>query len=140
MSVVERFLAKVERPPWPDSGCWIWRAATKPNKHGVEYGRFWFQGRSHPAHRVSIMLFKPHHKLTQQLVVGHTCDNPLCVNPDHLFVCTQQENVRDCMDKGRHGTHIEDRFICREEQDAYYASLLANAVSEDPADFEDPPF
>jgi hypothetical protein len=70
--------------------CWIWNAA---NKDG--YGRF---GRKY-AHRIS---FEWHiGKIPEGLFVCHHCDNPSCVNPEHLFVGSNLDNVLDMISKGR---------------------------------------
>jgi hypothetical protein len=75
--------------------CWEWQACK--NKHG--YGEFFFNGRRHGAHRVAYQL--TYGDFDQNLVCCHKCDNTSCVNPKHLFLGTQQDNVDDMMKKGR---------------------------------------
>jgi hypothetical protein len=78
-----------------NNGCWIW-TGTKGSNH---YGMILHNGRHMLAHRVSYELFIK--KPPQNMVVCHKCDNPSCVNPDHLFIGTTRDNIRDCMAKGR---------------------------------------
>lgn len=92
-TVLERFLEKVY--PEPNTGCWLWGGG----KRGPDYGGFSFEGRHEAAHRISYILH--HGKIVDDLKVCHTCDVPLCVNPEHLFLCTQKENVEDAVRKGR---------------------------------------
>ena len=73
-----------------ENGCWIWQRY----KNHAGYGRFM----SHRAHRVSFTMFKGD---PTGFVVCHHCDNPPCVNPDHLFLGTVKDNVSDMMAKGR---------------------------------------
>lgn len=84
--------------PIPEAGCWIWVGAYRGRKC-LKYGSFRLKGRMTAAHRASFMLHKG--PIPAGLYVCHICDTPLCVNPDHLFLGTQQENIRDCLDKGR---------------------------------------
>lgn len=91
MTDEQRLLAGA--PNRPSGACWIWTGPT--NNHG--YGRF---GGSRYAHRVSYQL--AHGPIPPGMVVLHRCDNPPCVNPDHLSLGTQRDNVRDMVTKGRH--------------------------------------
>lgn len=90
----DRFFADLEKV---DSGCWEWCGTT--NEDG--YGRISDGTSSVAAHRFSFEFF--HHPiLDNQFFVCHTCDNPSCVNPDHLFLGTNDDNQRDKCEKGRH--------------------------------------
>lgn len=100
---LKNFTCKASKTPL----CWNWHAATYPNGYGV----FRLGKKLVPAHRAAYLLFKghipPHH------VVMHTCDNKKCVNPEHLVIGTQQENVNDMIFKGRHRhgeTHHNAKF------------------------------
>ena len=81
--------------PEPNSGCLIWLGSTK----GIGYGNLYFAGRYHGAHRLSYEIFVG--RIPAGNVVRHNCDNPFCVNPNHLSVGTPKENVHDCIARGR---------------------------------------
>jgi hypothetical protein len=85
----ERFWEKVQKT----DTCWIWVGAKLP----TGYGRFWEGDRCINAHWY---LLNP--RPVGKQVACHTCDNPSCVRPDHIFVGTYSDNMRDCVDKGRH--------------------------------------
>lgn len=80
------------------SGCWEWTAAVNSNPD-EPYGWFRLNGKIVQAHRASHMLFKGP---TGGLFVLHECDNPRCVNPGHLKLGTQKDNMADKIRRGRH--------------------------------------
>ena len=94
---IERFHKKYEIV---ESGCWIWTAGVRLNGKGVPYPRHWADGgKSTGAHRFSFELAcGPIPKL---MCVCHKCDTPLCVNPEHLFIGTHQDNMNDMVYKKR---------------------------------------
>ena len=81
--------------PEPNTGCWLWIGA--PDSFG--YGQIEINGASYRTHRLSWMIHRG--EITKGLVVCHRCDTPACVNPDHLFLGTHGDNVRDMHKKGR---------------------------------------
>jgi hypothetical protein len=93
MNHKERFESKVM--PEPNTGCWIWTGCLFDNGYGV----FRIGGKNKKAHRFSYELSKG--VIPDGLVVCHRCDNKMCVNPDHLFLGTMQDNVTDMVTKGR---------------------------------------
>ena len=93
-SLQERFDEKYE--PVTESGCWIWTACS----NGDGYGLIAINSQPSRAHRVSWSLHKG--IIPDGVNVLHKCDNPSCVNPDHLFLGTQQDNVTDMIQKNRH--------------------------------------
>jgi hypothetical protein len=78
--------------PVPESGCWLWTAGL-----GVGgYGQFYLEWPT-PAHRASYMLYKG--EIPEGMYILHKCDVKCCVNPDHLFVGTHSDNMKDYADK-----------------------------------------
>lgn len=103
--------------PEPNTGCWLWtgNALSKRGGYGV------FTNRPSGivmkrAHRLSWELYK-NVTLTGDQHVLHKCDNPLCVNPDHLFIGDQATNMEDKSFKGRqnlgknHGMYKHGRYV-----------------------------
>jgi hypothetical protein len=89
-----RFFTKVKIAP---TGCWEWQGAMAPHN----YGQFGFQGKVVRSSRWSYEYFKG--KIPDGMFACHKCDNPPCVNPDHLFIGTMKDNMRDASRKKRLG-------------------------------------
>ena len=91
ISLKLRFLSKIKIL----GDCWVWHGA----KNGVGYGAIRVKRIKRPAHRVSYELFKG--KIPDGMFVCHSCDNPPCVNPNHLWTGTHRDNMQDAIRKGR---------------------------------------
>ncbi|MDF2860302.1 MAG: hypothetical protein K0S02_574 [Achromobacter mucicolens] len=94
MNVIDRFMGKTF--PVTESGCWIWEGYTD-SKMG--YGMFWLNGTMRLSHRVAYELFVG--EIPNGMQVCHRCDIPSCVNPNHLWLGTNVDNVHDKVNKGR---------------------------------------
>jgi len=102
-AVLDRFLAKVDSSGGP-AACHPWTASKTPRGYGYfvasadnrTYAHRWIVGhlRGEP--------------LKSTEIVRHGCDNPCCVNPNHLAVGTQLDNMRECVERGRHRNPIAD--------------------------------
>lgn len=77
--------------------CWEW---TKP-RNSFGYGQYFFFGKRYQVHRMAYMLTHGV-QLERSTYICHTCDNPPCVNPAHLWAGRSRDNLLDCVRKGRH--------------------------------------
>lgn len=114
---IARFKSKLIIQP---NGCWEYSGA----KDADGYGMFWFQGKTKGAHQFSA-------RYLGNLIVNkgdqvcHSCDNPPCANPDHLFIGSTQDNTADRHAKGRTvkgsqiGTSRYTESIIQSVKDAY---------------------
>ncbi len=113
-SDVDRFWRKVQK----EDGCWRWLSSLNP-RNG--YGQFTIGPRRCrklvTAHRLAWVL--SHGSIPDGLCVLHHCDMPACVNPDHLFLGTQDDNMADAAAKGRlrvprrRNRHVKPELITR---------------------------
>lgn len=108
----DQFWSKVNKDgptmPHMESPCWVWTAC----QHKDGYGSVSLGGRMLLAHRVAWTFVNgaiPHNGSAHGICVLHRCDNRACVNPEHLFLGTQNDNIRDMEVKGRKITAHGDR-------------------------------
>ena len=120
-SDITRFWSKVDKAS-PDD-CWLWSAG---NARG--YGHFWLNGKHFKATRISYSLFW--HTDPGHLQVCHTCDNPRCVNPDHLWLGSSSDNNLDKTVKGRQarGDHHGSAVLSKDDVIAIKTSEKTTVV------------
>lgn len=90
------------------TNCWIWLSKTYTDG----YGKFITDSQQKRAHRISYELFKEP-IINKELRCCHTCDNRLCVNPEHLWLGTNDENMMDMVQKGRQWSKLNPEDVLK---------------------------
>src|ERR1700728_2715027 len=136
-TLLERF--EFYAMPEPNTGCWLWAGAVDSDGYGAicvgpdvkkERG---YATKIRKAHRISYELFRG--PIPDGLGVLHRCDMPCCVNPDHFFLGTNTDNVRDMIAKGRQnltglnlefGGTLARTLYCKQDHPLYGENLYVN--------------
>jgi hypothetical protein len=122
--LLQRLLRKIKITP---TDCWEWQGA----KNNIGYGLIRDNEKMRTTHRVS---YEQHNNTTipTGMCVLHTCDNPACVNPNHLWLGTMQDNSRDMVKKGRSnfGVTMESIHSCIYCGKTMHKGLLARWHNE----------
>ena len=105
LCVIDKAVKRFFRNVTKTDDCWHWSGSSDKDGYGV-ISMFGSQQR---AHRVSLVIAGTD---VSNGLACHTCDNPSCVNPNHLYVGDQKQNVRDAMLKGRRNTGWSERKHC----------------------------
>lgn len=115
----------------PITGCILWTGV----KNNKGYGRLTYESKQFSAHRVSFEL--AYGPINSGLFVLHSCDSPLCINPKHLSLGDQSENMRQASERGRcrggsmqgeqhHKAKLTEKDIVSIRQDSRSCTELAN--------------
>lgn len=83
--ILDKLIARYKK----EGTCWNWTSGKDVNG----YGRLWYNGQNSTAHTVAYSVFVG--PIPKGLEVRHKCDNPSCINPDHLELGTHADNMRD---------------------------------------------
>ena len=122
--MMKRFWDKVDKT----DECWVWTAGK--NSHG--YGAFKIDNKTVGAHVISYTLTNGN--IPKGIEVCHTCDNPPCVRPDHLWLGTRKENAQDSAHKGRnsHGErHHTSKLSDSQVQQILKDNRSVNEIAND---------
>jgi len=107
---VDKFFARVDVRG--DDECWPWKLA--PDSGG--YGKMYVNGTMMRAHVLSFTIHNG--PVPRSLVVRHTCDNPICVNPSHLLLGTNRDNSYDMLERGRQNNQRKTHCVRGHEFDS----------------------
>ncbi len=92
--LIDKFWKNVDKKS--DNECWMWIG-----NRSARYGKMGYKYKIYRPHRFSYMIHNKLDTIPEGMCVCHKCDHPFCVNPDHLFLGTQLENIEDKVKKNR---------------------------------------
>lgn len=110
-----------------DNGCWVWLGSKDKNGYGVVRRN----NKTYFAHRYSFYL--ENNYFPSKLYVLHKCDNTACVNPNHLFLGTQKDNMDDMKSKGRDNRYSGNRKLSLNEVKEIRSKLANGKRNKDVA-------
>ena len=105
--------------------CWNWQGIKYPV---MGYGRVNIGANAFYAHRIAWE--KAIGEIPEGMLVCHICDNPPCCNPNHLFFGTQQDNMTDMNEKGRHQAPLRDDNYAKDALEKYRAGIPINEIAK----------
>ena len=115
-SIEERFWDKVKK----NHDCWEWKGSSY-----LGYGQIWRNGKKVKAHRLS---WEMHNGIIPEgIFVLHKCDNPSCVNPEHLFLGNQKDNMQDCSKKKRNCMQVYPGAFGHRKGEKHRGAKLSNS-------------
>ena len=123
--IKKRFWKKINKT----KDCWIWKEGCFING----YGQFRVGTKKMKAHRVVFMMING--EIPKNKIICHKCDNPKCVNPQHLFLGTHKDNALDSKNKGRrafglrHGTYTKPHTRCKGEKNGSAKLTKENVIA-----------
>lgn len=120
-NIEERFLSYVKKIP---GGCWIWTGSVQKARGG--YGQFMVKPKVWRSHRWSFQFYRG--PIPDGALVCHKCDNPRCVNPDHLFLGTYSDNLVDAIRKGRNAAPQPSRLRGAQHHNAKLTQEQASEI------------
>ena len=126
LSLSEAFWPKVEKT----ETCWIWQGAKDPRGYGRVYCTFKPKEKVSTlrAHKVALILSGI--DVPNGMCVLHKCDNPSCVNPSHLFIGTQVDNMKDMASKGRGRNQWSDVTHCKRGHELTEDNIYRSAATK----------
>lgn len=121
--ILFRFYSKIKKNK--QTGCWEWQGTRDIRGYGrivVNYTRLF-------AHRLSWEIHNNEKLTDKKVLVCHKCDNPCCVNPEHLFKGSHKDNIQDCIKKGRRNeNNSASNFNCRLNLQVKFGEDNGNSV------------
>lgn len=129
MPIFDRLFSRTEIM---ENGCWEYTGS----RFAFGHGKIKYKGKTYRTHRVSFILCV--NDISDNLHVLHKCDNPPCINPDHLFEGTQLDNMRDMIAKGRrrdsHGENNSTAKLTNEQVRVIKLALALGLTQQTIAD------